>query len=93
MGTPITATEAHRRFAEILGRVRFRGERFVILKNGHPVAELRPPEKPALLRAEDLPQIMREIPRLTPEEAEAFARDIETLRALLLPPPEPQWES
>ncbi len=42
MPTRVTVTEAVRNFSEILGRVRFKGERFVLVKGGKPVAELGP---------------------------------------------------
>jgi prevent-host-death family protein len=40
MSTPISATEAARRFSDLLNRVRYRGEKFVIVRNGEEVAEL-----------------------------------------------------
>ena len=40
MSTPVSATEAARRFSDLLNRVRYRGERFVIVRNGEEVAEL-----------------------------------------------------
>ncbi len=38
----LTVTEAARNFSEILGRVRFRGERCILTKAGKPVAEIGP---------------------------------------------------
>jgi prevent-host-death family protein len=40
MSTPVSATEAARRFSDLLKRVRYRGEKFVIVRNGEEVAEL-----------------------------------------------------
>ena len=38
----ISATELARRLGDVLGRIRYRGERFVVERNGTPVARLEP---------------------------------------------------
>jgi antitoxin (DNA-binding transcriptional repressor) of toxin-antitoxin stability system len=38
----ISATELARRLGDVLGRIRYRGERFVVERNGAPVARLEP---------------------------------------------------
>ncbi|MDO8750785.1 MAG: type II toxin-antitoxin system prevent-host-death family antitoxin [Dehalococcoidia bacterium] len=43
MDISITATQFSRSLSDILNRVRYRGERFVIVRNGEPVATLAPP--------------------------------------------------
>ncbi len=43
MDTIITATQFARSLSDVLNRVRYRGERFVIVRNGQPVATLAPP--------------------------------------------------
>jgi prevent-host-death family protein len=40
MSTPVSATDAARRLSDLLNRVRYLGERFVIVRNGEEVAEL-----------------------------------------------------
>ncbi len=47
METRITATQLARSLSDILNRVKYRGERFIIERNGEPVAVLEPaaPEK------------------------------------------------
>ena len=40
MNTTITATEAARRFSDLLNRVRYRGETFRIVRSGEEVAQL-----------------------------------------------------
>ena len=40
MSTTITATEAARRFSDLLNRVRYRGETFRIVRSGEEVAQL-----------------------------------------------------
>jgi prevent-host-death family protein len=40
--TSISVAEAKRRFADVLGAVRYRGERFIVERNGTPMAALVP---------------------------------------------------
>jgi len=47
MDTVITATVLARQLGDILGRVRYRGESFVIERNGVVVARLTPAQPPA----------------------------------------------
>ncbi len=42
MERTITATEFARTLSDVLNRVRYRGERFVIERNGEPIAALSP---------------------------------------------------
>ena len=42
MATTITATEAARQLGDLLGRIKHKGEHFVLTKNDQPVAELVP---------------------------------------------------
>lgn len=76
----LNVTEVARNLSEILGRVRFKGERFVVLRGGKPVAELRPTAAAPAARAADLPAILADLPRLDPGDAEQFARDLEAVR-------------
>lgn len=73
-----SVTEVARNFAEYVNRVAYRGERFTLIRGGKAMAELRPVR--AGVRIEDLPALFASLPRLTPAEAEAFARDIEAGR-------------
>ena len=41
-GKTLSATEAARNFADLLSRIEYRGERFVVYRKGRPVAELGP---------------------------------------------------
>lgn len=52
MATRIPATRLARSLGDILGRIRYRGESFLIERNGTLVARIGPvrPEKPATLR-------------------------------------------
>jgi prevent-host-death family protein len=44
MATRITATELSRKLSDVLSRVQYKGESFVIERNGQPVGVLGPPE-------------------------------------------------
>lgn len=93
MPTRLTVTEAVRNFSEIVGRVRFRGERFVLLKSGRPVAELVPADAAAPVRLGDLPAVLEGLPHLDPEDADRFAADLESGRTAVGPVPAAPWAS
>ena len=42
MEEKITATDLARRIGDVLGRVRYRGDRFLIERNGRPIARIVP---------------------------------------------------
>ena len=77
----MTATEVSRDFSSVLNRVDA-GEEIEIVRNGSPIAELRPPSKPRGIpdRAWD-----RLVDRLSMVD-EDFARDVEEARRRLGPP-------
>jgi antitoxin (DNA-binding transcriptional repressor) of toxin-antitoxin stability system len=76
-----TVTEVARNFAEYVNRVAYRGERFTLMRGGKPVAELAPVTRGVPIH--EIPAIFASLPRLTPAEAEEFARDLEAARAEL----------
>jgi antitoxin (DNA-binding transcriptional repressor) of toxin-antitoxin stability system len=80
MTSRVSVTELLRNFSDILGRVRFRGERFIILRGGRPVAELGPTVEASTVRLRDLPGILSSLPHLDPEDVEQFAADLQSLR-------------
>jgi hypothetical protein len=77
----ISVTEFVRDFSRFIHRVAFGRERFVLLKGGKPVAEVSPP--PLGRRLGELPHLMADLPHLSPEDAAAFAADLEAARAEL----------
>jgi prevent-host-death family protein len=79
----ISVTEAVRNFADFINRVAYRGEHFVLERGGRPVARLVP--VPQAGRLGDLPDLMASVPGLTPDDAEAFARDMEDASSQLPP--------
>ncbi len=93
MATRLTVTETARNFSEILSRVRFKGERFVLLRGGKPVAELGPTDAALPVRLGELSEILNALPHLEPGDAEQFARDLESgIEAIGTTPPAP-WGS
>ena len=42
MESSISATDLARRLGDVLGRVRYRGESFIVVRNGEPIARLTP---------------------------------------------------
>lgn len=81
MDTTITATEAARKFSDLLNRVRYRGETFRIVRSGETVAQLTAPPRSgtsfqALLskldaaRTED-PELADELERIQAEQPTA----------------------
>ena len=88
----ISVTEAVRNFADFINRVAYRGEEFVLERGGRPVARLVP--TPQAGRLGDLPELLANVPRLTPEEAESLSRDLEADLNGLPPLAESdRWES
>ncbi|MFZ0770593.1 MAG: type II toxin-antitoxin system prevent-host-death family antitoxin [Candidatus Sulfotelmatobacter sp.] len=80
----ISVTEAARNFADCVNRVRYQNVTFVLLKNGTPVARLIPERKKAG-SVRKLAAALRQFD-LSPEEAEAWNRDLRAARRILKPP-------
>jgi prevent-host-death family protein len=86
METKISATELARNLSDILNRARYRGETFVIERNGEPVAKIEPPPKQGISLRE-LAALLSELPRLDDD----FADDLEAARSILRDDAGPQW--
>jgi len=54
MSTTITATELGKNLSDVLNRVRYRGERFTVARNGEPIAVLEPADVPSRITLRDL---------------------------------------
>lgn len=77
--------------ADYVRRAEHDGESFTITRAGEPVAVLAPVCRG--VRVGDLPELFAALPRLSDEEAEAFAADIAAARAELNAEPLPDpWE-
>jgi prevent-host-death family protein len=85
--TTITATALAKNLSDVLNRVKYRGERFVVVRNNEPVATIGPPpEKPTITWAEFV-TLLRELPRPDPE----FADDLEEIQASQPPAELTEW--
>ncbi len=79
MKTSISVTDTARNFSDIINRVTYRGERFVLYKGKKSVAELNPIKAGRPLS--ELAALLEKLPSLTAREAESFAGDLARYRA------------
>lgn len=77
METRITATELAKSLSDILNRVRYRGERFLVERNGDPVAALGPPGPATGTTLRQLVALLKQIP----PAGEDFADDLEVIQS------------
>lgn len=61
MNSEISATEAARRFSEVVNRVRYRNETFVVKRGGEAVCEIVP-VRAAAFTGRELAQLLRSLP-------------------------------
>ena len=66
MTTRVSATEAVRTFSDLLNRIRYRGEEFVVERAGEPVCRMSPAAPARTLSLRDLASLLREIPKPDP---------------------------
>lgn len=71
MKSEITATEAARRFSEVVNRVRYRNETFVVKRGGEPVCEIVPVKAPFTGRG------LAGLLRTLPHPAKGYAKAVE----------------
>jgi antitoxin (DNA-binding transcriptional repressor) of toxin-antitoxin stability system len=76
MGKSVTATEAVRKFSDLLNTIKFKGDQYTIIRGGKPVAVLGPAEFRVHERTlGELNGLLKKIPKLG-EEAAAFEKDL-----------------
>jgi antitoxin (DNA-binding transcriptional repressor) of toxin-antitoxin stability system len=88
--TAISVAEAAKDFLRVLERVERRRESAILVREGKPVATLSPLPNAAMTCAE-LAERWPKLEKLSPDEADAFADDLEHARANL-PPLRPAWD-
>ncbi len=86
----IPVAEAAANFLRVLDLVESRRESATLMRDGRPVARLIPLPGPATTCAE-LAERWEKLDKLPPDEASAFAGDVEHARAQL-PPLKPAWD-
>jgi len=84
----LSATQAVRQFSDLLNRVRYRGEEFVIERGGEPVCEIIP-ARPVTRTVADLVRALRAIPKPDDEYWETV-EDLTTHQQPLPPSPWPR---
>jgi antitoxin (DNA-binding transcriptional repressor) of toxin-antitoxin stability system len=92
MEKTISATEAVRKFSEILNSIKYRGDCYTIVRGGKRVASICPVEVSLKERSlSELKALLKNIPRLG-VEAERFEKDLkEILKHQPSMPKENQW--
>jgi len=86
----IPVSDAAKDFLRVLDFVTTRGEPATLVRDGYAVARLVPLHQPAAT-CHELAEQWPKLPKLAPEEAAAFADDVEQARAQL-PRPKPAWD-
>jgi antitoxin (DNA-binding transcriptional repressor) of toxin-antitoxin stability system len=86
--THLSATEAVRRFSDLLNRIRYRGEEFVVERSGEPICRMTPAGPAKTLSLRDLASVLREIPRPDTGYASDVRRASRSQRRL----PRSPWE-
>lgn len=61
MTTHISATQAVRMFSDLLNRIRYRGEEFVVERGGEPICRISPAAPTRRLTLRELHSLLREI--------------------------------
>lgn len=87
MITRVTATEAARKFSDILNRVRYRGEEIVIERGGEPVAKIVPVGPTAFT----LSQLIRLLASLPKPDA-GFRKIVREIARKQPPLPDSRWD-
>ncbi len=87
METRITATELAKSLSDILNRVRYRSETFVIVRSGEEIAILAPKGPIAAATLQHLAAALRD--RVSP--GEGFADDLEAIQASQPRLGDPNW--
>lgn len=79
MEKTVSATEAVRKFSEILNSIKYRGDHYIIVRGGKPVASIFPIEAPLKEgKLSGLKELVGKIPRLG-DEAERFEEDLKEI--------------
>lgn len=92
MDTRVNATEAARRFSDLLNRVRYQGASYVIVRNGEEVGRLGPAGPVDERRPGTLRELVAALRSLGPVDTE-LARDLEAARQAQGALPGDPWAS
>jgi antitoxin (DNA-binding transcriptional repressor) of toxin-antitoxin stability system len=88
MKSRISATAAARSFSELMNRVRYRGESFIVERGGKPIGEILP-ASPLKFNGAQLIDLLRSLPQ-PDEEYLAAVEDLTTTQPLVSKSPWPR---
>jgi len=74
MTTHVSATEAVRTFSDLLNRIHYRAEEFIVERAGEPVCRMTPAGPAKRLSFRDLASLLREIPKADADYASDVRR-------------------
>jgi prevent-host-death family protein len=87
--TKITATELARNLSDVLNRVRYQGESFVVVRSGEEVARLEPRPEHRRVTLREFVDVLREAPQPDPD----YWKDVEEAHREMNQPVEaPSWD-
>ena len=84
----ISAAHAARSFSEILNRVKYRGESFLVERNQEPICRIEPVIKRQPLTTDSLAEFWKSLPRPDPE----YMNDLQEIHGLFRKLPKSAWE-
>ncbi len=87
----ISVTEAARNFSDVINQVHYQGRTFLLTRGGRVVARLSGVGRP--LTGEEFLRLWQGRPRLDPEDAALWERELAEEQTSNLPPEERQWDS
>ncbi len=87
MAIRVSATEAVRTFSDLLNRIRYRGEEFVVERAGEPICRMMPAAPAKTLTLRELVSLLREIP--SPDAG--YASDVRRAARSQGRPPRSSW--
>ncbi|MBM3925708.1 MAG: type II toxin-antitoxin system prevent-host-death family antitoxin [SAR202 cluster bacterium] len=89
MEKTITATELARELSEILNKVKYKGERYTVTRNGMPIATIGPATPPKSVTFRELMGSLKKVP--WPDED--FAKDLREIQKRQSKSEPPSWPS
>ena len=91
MNQLISVTEASRNFSDVINRVYYQGQTYLLTRGGTIVAQLTGTGR--TLSASEMLARWEKRPRLDPEDAAAWELDLAELRATVPIPEDSAWDS
>lgn len=91
MNQVISVTEASRNFSDVINRVYYQGQTYLLTRGGIVVAQLTGTGR--TLSARDMLARWEQRPRLDPDDAVAWELDLAELRATVPMPEDSAWDS